>query len=117
MGVAVFTSAAELSPFQSLGGANAESAKVVHITGIPSPQELAGGGRLHHMFPGMEPDNYDLFNKMAAPLTAGGNSVAVITPENCVQETERLLAAMLYHSKPVAMAMPRLVAKMPVVMP
>jgi len=117
MGVAVFTMAAELSPFQSIGTANSDSSRVLHITGLPSPDEMASGGRLHHMIVGMEKDNHDMFHKMIAPLTAGGNSVAIITPENCIAETERLLAAMLYHSKPAAMAIPRLVAKMPVVVP
>ena len=64
-----------------------------------------------------QPPDYDLFVKMVSPLTAGGNSAAVITPENCVYETERLIAAMLYHSKPINMAFPRDVPNVHVVMP
>ena len=33
--------------------------------------------------------------KMVSPLTAGGNGAVVITPENCVYQTERLIAAMV----------------------
>jgi indolepyruvate decarboxylase len=54
---------------------------------------------------------------MAAPLTAGGEAVATITPENCVEEMERVIALMQYHSKPGLLAFPRVVAQMPVVMP
>src|SRR4029077_4643399 len=32
---------------------------------------------------------------------------AIMTPENCVAETERLIAAALYHRRPVYMAFPR----------
>ena len=31
---------------------------------------------------------------------------AIMTPENCVAETERLIAAALYHRRPVYMAFP-----------
>jgi len=117
VGVALFTKGAELSPFQSIAGAQAENSKVVHITATASEAEVASGARLHHMIDGMAPDNYDLYVQMVQPLTAGGNSAAVITPKNCVYETERLLAAMLYYSKPVSMTIPRLVAHQPVIMP
>jgi len=63
------------------------------------------------------PDDYDLFNTMVAPLTAGGDCAVVITAKNCVYETERLIASMLYHSLPVYIAIPRLEAHTPVVLP
>lgn len=117
VGVSVSTMGGELSAFQSLAGAQAENAKVLHIAAMPSQAEQSSGARLHHMLDGMAPDNYDLYIQMAKPMTAGGDSAAVITPENCVYETERLLAAMLYHSKPAYMTIPRLTAHQPVVMP
>jgi len=49
---------------------------------------------------------YSLFNKMARPMTAGGDAVAILTPENCVAEFERVLAAVLYHKKPGVLAFP-----------
>ena len=58
-----------------------------------------------------------MYSDMAAPLTAGGKAVATITPENCVEEMERVIALMQYHSKPGLLGIPRLVGQMPVVMP
>jgi indolepyruvate decarboxylase len=40
---------------------------------------------------------------MAEPVVCAR---AVITPENCVAETERLIAAALYHRRPVYVAFP-----------
>jgi indolepyruvate decarboxylase len=105
----------EFSTFCGLGGAHAENVKVVSLTGMPGLSEWKGQ-RTHHMIADQEPD-YGLFVRMVSPLTAGGDGAAVITPENCVYETERLIAAMLYHSKPINMAFPRDVPNAPVVMP
>jgi indolepyruvate decarboxylase len=116
-GVGVFTMAAELSALQSMGNANADSAPVLHLVGRPSLDEIASGGRLHHMIEGMQGEKFNLFSDMTAPLTAGGKAVALITPENCVEEMERVIALMQYHSKPGVLAFPRLVAQTPVIMP
>jgi indolepyruvate decarboxylase len=40
---------------------------------------------------------------------------AIMTPDNCVAETERLIAAALYHRRPVYMAFPFDYANLPVV--
>jgi indolepyruvate decarboxylase len=69
------------------------------------------------MIQGQNPDGYELFNEMAAPLTSGGDCAVVMTANNCVYETERLIASMLYHSLPVYIALPRLEAHTPVVLP
>ena len=107
--------AGELCTLGGLAGAHAESSKVVSLTGMPGRNEWKGY-RTHHMISD-QPPHYDLFLKMTEPLTAGGNGAVIITPENCVAETERLIAAMLYHSKPIYMAFPRDVPHLPVVMP
>ena len=93
-GVAVLTMGAELSGLQSMANANADSVPVLHLVGRPSSQEIASGGRMHHMISGMEGENFDLFSDITAPLTAGGEAVALITPENCVAEMERVIALM-----------------------
>jgi indolepyruvate decarboxylase len=117
VGVALTTMGAEFSMWNGVAGANAERSKVVFITGIPSFGEMQSGGRLHHMIQDQAPDDYDLFNTMVAPLTSGGDCAVVITAKNCVYETERLIASMLYHSLPVYIALPRLEAHVPVVIP
>ncbi|MCB1697910.1 MAG: hypothetical protein KDI34_16925 [Halioglobus sp.] len=117
VGVAVTTMGAEFSMFNGVAGANAERSKVFFITGFPSLAEIKSGRRLHHMIQGQNPDHYALFNTMVAPLTSGGNCAVVITAKNCVYETERLIASMLYYSLPVYIAIPRLEANTPVVLP
>ena len=69
------------------------------------------------MIAGMEGKNFGLFTEMTAPLTAGGEAVALITPDNCVAEMERVIALMQYHSKPGMLTFPRMVGAMPVIMP
>jgi len=117
VGVALATMGAEISMWNCVAGANAERSKVVIITAIPSFGEMESQGRMHHMIAGQAPDHYDLFNKMVKPLTAGGDCAAVITAKNCVYEIERLIASMLYHSQPIYIAIPRLEAHVPVVLP
>jgi indolepyruvate decarboxylase len=117
VGVSLITYGAEFSAFNAVAGANAERSKVVFITGIPSFAEMQTGGRMHHMIQGQNPDGYALFNEMAAPLTSGGDCAVVMTAKNCVYETERLIASMLYHSLPVYISIPRLEAHTPVVLP
>jgi len=107
VGVVVSTyGAGELCVFGALAGAHAENSKVVHLTGMPGLNEQAGNYRTHHMIADQQP-NYGLFIDMGKPLTAGGDGAVMITPENCVYETERLIAAMLYHSKPINFCFPR----------
>lgn len=107
--------AGELCTLGGLGGAHAENSKVVSLAGMPGRNEWKGY-RTHHMISD-QPPHYDLFLKMTEPLTAGGHGAAIITPANCVAETERLIAAMLYHSKPIYMVFPRDVPHLPVIMP
>ena len=116
VGVLVSTyGAGESYIFGGLAGAHSDSLKVVSLTGAPGSFER-DGRKLHHQIAD-QPPIYDLFPEMVKPLTAGGDGVAIITPDNCVYETERLIAAMLYHSKPINLAFPRDVPHQPIVMP
>jgi len=107
VGVVVSTyGAGELCTFGGLGGAHAENSKVVSLCGMPGLNEQAGNYRTHHMIADQNP-KYQLFIEMVKPLTAGDNSATMITDENVVYETERLIASMMYHSKPIYMCFPR----------
>jgi TPP-dependent 2-oxoacid decarboxylase len=55
---------------------------------------------------------FGLFSRMAEPVVC---AQAIMTPENCVAETERLIAAALYHRRPVYMAFPTDYAITPVI--
>jgi indolepyruvate decarboxylase len=96
----------ELSTYAGLGGSHAENCKVVSLTGMPGLNEQAAGFRTHHMISDQQP-NYELFIDMVKPLTAGGNGAAMITAENVVEETDRLISAMMYHSRPINFCFPR----------
>lgn len=98
--------AGELCTFGGLGGAHAENSKVVSLCGMPGLNEQAGNYRTHHMIADQNP-KYQLFIDMVKPLTAGDDSAAMITDENVVYETERLIAAMMYYSKPIYLCFPR----------
>jgi indolepyruvate decarboxylase len=100
LGVFCNTYGSELGAYLALAGAYGEHSPVLMMTGYPSTQQQASGEAWHHM---LGRHDYDLFNKMAEPLTC---AQAIITPENCVAEFERVLAAMLYHKKPGVLAFP-----------
>src|SRR5258708_24642427 len=55
---------------------------------------------------------FDVFAKMAQPVVCAS---AIMTPQNGAHETERLIAAALYHRRPVYVAFPSDVANQPVV--
>ena len=114
--LAVTYGAGELCTFGGVAGAHAENSKVIILTGMPGLNEQDGVTRYHHMVGDPKP-RYDLFVDMIRPLTAGEDSAVVLTPENCVYETKRLLAALQYYSKPVYMSFPRDAANLPVVFP
>jgi indolepyruvate decarboxylase len=117
IGVVVSTyGAGETCTWGGLAGANAENSKVVSLVGMPGISEWKTETRSHHMISDQPPE-YDLFAKMISPFTAGGNCSVVITPENCVYETERLIAALLYFSRPINMAFPRDIVNKPVILP
>jgi indolepyruvate decarboxylase len=75
---------------------------------MPASSVQAAHRLVHHTLGNGE---FDLFYKMAEPVVCAR---AVMTPENCVAETERLIAAALYHHRPAYMAFPSDYAKMPV---
>jgi indolepyruvate decarboxylase len=86
-----------------MAGAYGEFSPVIMMTGYPSTGQQASGESWHHMLGKHE---YSLFNEMGRPMTAGGDAVAILSPENCVAEFERVLAAVLYHKQPGLLAFP-----------
>jgi indolepyruvate decarboxylase len=90
----------ELSAINGVAGAYAEHVPVVHLTGMPASGVQAARRVVHHTLGNGE---FELFYKMAEPVVC---AKAIMTPENCAAETERLIAAALYHRRPVYMAFP-----------
>lgn len=99
----------ELGALSGVAGAYAEHVPVFHITGQPSRSFQSARAIVHHTLGNGE---FDLFYEMTAPAVCART---IITPENCISETERLIAAARYHRRPVYMAIPTDVADRPIV--
>lgn len=99
----------ELGALPGIAGAYAEHVPIFHLTGQPPRATKAAHAVVHHTLGNGE---FDLFADMAAPAVCAHT---IVSPENCVAETERLITAALYHRRPVYMAFPRDVVDQPVV--
>jgi indolepyruvate decarboxylase len=98
----------ELAAMSAIAGSYAEHLAVFHLVGTPNLPTQEGRALVHHTLGNGE---FDLFHKMAEPIVCAS---AIMTPQNAVSETERLIAEALYHRRPVYMAFPSDVADMPV---
>jgi indolepyruvate decarboxylase len=94
----------ELGAISAIGGAYAENLPVFHLTGMPTREAQHKRQLVHHTLGNGE---FDFFAKMAGPVVCAR---AIITPQNAIYETERLIAKALYHRRPVYMAIPSDVA-------
>src|SRR5882757_764209 len=101
--------AGELSALNGIAGAYAEHLPVFHLVGMPTVAAQTSRALVHHT---LGTGEFDVFRKMAEPVVCAS---AVMTPQNVACETERLIAAALYHRRPVYMAFPSDVANQPVV--
>ncbi len=90
----------ELSALCGIAGSYAENLPVFHLVGIPGQAMMESRGKVHHTLGNGE---FDLFYKMSEPVACAR---AIMTPENCASETERLIAAACYNRQPVYMAFP-----------
>jgi indolepyruvate decarboxylase len=90
----------ELSALNAIAGSYAEHLPVFHLVGMPNLSVQHARAIVHHTLGNGE---FDLFYQMTAPAVCART---IITPENCVAETERLVAAALYHRRPVYLAFP-----------
>jgi indolepyruvate decarboxylase len=99
----------ELSAINGIAGSYAEYLPVFHLVGMPSSDVQAAGRLIHHT---LGNGQFDIFYDMAEPMVCAR---AIMTPENCVTETERLICAARHSRRPVYMGFPMDFANMPVV--
>jgi indolepyruvate decarboxylase len=99
----------ELSAINGLAGSYAEHLPIFQLVGMPASRTQGERRLVHHTLGNGE---FELFYKMAEPVVCAR---AIMTPENCAEETERLIAAALYHRRPVYMAFPTDYATSPVI--
>ncbi len=98
----------ELSALCGIGGSYAEHLPVIHLVGMPASGVQASHRLVHHT---LGTGEFGMFSRMARPVVC---AQAVMTPGNCMSETDRLIAAALHHRRPVYMGIPSDYANMPV---
>jgi indolepyruvate decarboxylase len=90
----------ELSALCGIAGSYAEHNLVFHIVGMPKMQAQERHAIVHHTLGNGE---FDTFMTMATPVVC---AKAMLTPENCIQEVERVIAAALEYHRPAYIAIP-----------
>jgi indolepyruvate decarboxylase len=90
----------ELSKLCGIAGSYAEHNIVFHIVGMPQTSIQEKHAIVHHTLGNGE---FDQFMTMAAPVVC---AKTVLTPENCANEVERVIAAALEQHCPVYIAIP-----------
>src|SRR3954447_5907592 len=84
----------ELSALNGVMGAKAERSCVFHLVGMPTMREQRVRKIIHHTLGDGEFQNFANISSQAACASA------VITPDNCVHEMERLIATARAESRP-----------------
>lgn len=90
----------ELSTLCGIAGSYAEYNLVFHIVGMPKMQAQKRHDIVHHSLGDGESS---MFMEMATPVVCAST---VLTPENCVQEVERVIGTALENRRPVYIAIP-----------
>jgi indolepyruvate decarboxylase len=98
----------ELSAINGVAGSYTEFLPVFHLTGMPDSSAQAHRRLVHHRLGNGE---FDLFYRMAEPVVCARS---IMTPDNCIAETERLISAALREQRPVYMAFPADYANEPI---
>lgn len=91
----------ELSAICGIAGSYGEHNMVFHIVGMPNMQTLTKHAIVHHA---LGEGEFDLFMAMATPVVC---AKTMLTPENCIHEVERVIAAALENHRPVYIAIPK----------
>src|SRR3954471_19253993 len=84
----------ELSALNGVMGARAERSCVFHVVGMPAMRKQRARQVVHHTHGDGEFQNFANISAQAACVSA------VITPDSCVHEMERLIAAARAESRP-----------------
>jgi len=90
----------ELSALCGIAGSYAEHDIVFHIVGMPQMETQEKHAIVHHTLGNGE---FDQFMTMATPVVC---AKTVLTPENCVNEVERVIAVAMEHHRPAYIAIP-----------
>src|ERR1700689_5452720 len=98
----------ELSAINGVMGAKAERSLVFHVVGMPSYQHQRVGKIAHHTL------GDGVFGNFVALSAAAACCHAIISPENCVVEMERVIAEARRSNQPAYIVVPSDYALSPV---
>ena len=101
--------AGELSAINGIAGSYAEHVPVFDIVGMEPTTTRNDPLMMHHT---LDRGAYESFYDMVAPVVCAR---AILTPENCVAEMQRLVATAVYERRPVYIGIPSDCATAPVV--
>ena len=90
----------ELSALCGLAGSYAEHNLVFHIVGMPNMATQNKHAIVHHT---LGDGKFDIFMNMTTPVVC---AKTMLTPENCIPETERVIADALENHRPAYIAIP-----------
>ncbi|WP_368884363.1 alpha-keto acid decarboxylase family protein [Providencia vermicola] len=99
----------ELSALNGIAGSYAEHLPIFHLVGMPTSGVQKKHRLVHHT---LGNGDFDVFYQMSQHLSCAH---AILTPENCIAETERLIATALHERRPVYIGLPSDYAVMPVI--
>jgi indolepyruvate decarboxylase len=99
----------ELSAINGVMGAKAEKSLVFHVVGMPSYQHQRVGKIAHHTL------GDGVFGNFVNLSASAACCHAVINPENCVVEMERVIAEARRNNQPAYIAVPSDYAQSPIV--
>lgn len=99
----------ELSALNGIAGSYAENLAIFHLVGMPASGVQKKHRLVHHS---LGNGDFDVFYQMSQHLSCAH---AILTPENCIAETERLITTALHERRPVYLGFPSDYAVMPVI--
>jgi indolepyruvate decarboxylase len=99
----------ELSALNGVMGAKAQRLPVFHIVGAPSTRIQRQGLLTHHTL------GDGVFNQFSTLSAATTCVVARLTPDNAIEETERVIREAFRQSAPAYISVPMDLGKMPVI--
>ncbi|WP_193014352.1 MULTISPECIES: alpha-keto acid decarboxylase family protein [Gammaproteobacteria] len=99
----------ELSAINAIAGSYAENLPIFHLVGMPTSGVQKSKRLVHHT---LGNGDFDIFYQLGQRLACAH---AILTPENCIAEIERLITTALKERRPVYIGLPSDYAMMPVI--
>lgn len=99
----------ELSALNGIAGSYAEYLPIFHLVGMPASGVQRNHRLVHHT---LGNGDFNMFYQMSQHLSCAH---AILTPENCIAETERLISTALHERRPVYLGFPSDYATLPVI--